>query len=214
MELQEKIMNKINGLLAKTVENGCTPEEAAAAAAMVQKLLAKYHLELGTYKDTGKEDVCACLVDCDKPWNHALAHTIAENMCCKVLRHRGAAGGTKLSFIGRETDLEACLATYDAFYEACKKGIRLEKIRCKEEYGTARNAEASYAFGFTQAIEEEMGKQCRALVLVTPEDVKAKQRELFPHVKHTNRHVNLNRDSYENGRRDGRDAAGRREIAG
>jgi uncharacterized protein YnzC (UPF0291/DUF896 family) len=38
----EKIINRINNLLAKTVENGCTPEEAAAAAAKAQELIAKY----------------------------------------------------------------------------------------------------------------------------------------------------------------------------
>ena len=40
------IKAKIEKLLTKTVENGCTMEEAAAAAKMVQKLIGKYHIEL------------------------------------------------------------------------------------------------------------------------------------------------------------------------
>ena len=47
------IRAKIEKLLAKTVENGCTMEEATAAAKMVQKLVKKYHIKLAVVGTMG-----------------------------------------------------------------------------------------------------------------------------------------------------------------
>lgn len=41
-----KIESKIKALLSKTVENGCTEQEAIAALAMARKLMAKYKVEI------------------------------------------------------------------------------------------------------------------------------------------------------------------------
>jgi hypothetical protein len=46
MTAREKIAAKIRALRAKTVENGCTEEEAMAAAAMVAKLLEQYNMSV------------------------------------------------------------------------------------------------------------------------------------------------------------------------
>lgn len=212
MEANEKIMNKINALLEKTTENGCTPAEAAEAAAMVQKLLAKHHLELTEQREVA-EDVLGCVEIMKHEWEARLANVLAENGCCQVVLHR-IGGEKKLSFMGRETDLNAVLALYDTFSDAIRKGIRKEQARCREEYGTAAGAEKSYAYGFISAVDEEMGRQCRALMLVTPQDVTDKMHELFPNLRTRKvRRVSLNADSYGRGRIDGKQAAGRREIA-
>lgn len=212
MEANEKIMNKINALLEKTTENGCTPAEAAEAAAMVQKLLAKHHLELTEQRDVA-EDVLGCVEIIKHEWEIRLASVLAENGCCEVVIHQRGRE-KKLSFMGRETDLNAVLSLYDTFSEAIKKGIRKEKIRCREEYGTARGAETSYAIGFISAVAQEMARQCKALMLVTPQDVTDKMNELFPNLRtRKTKSIALNADSYNRGKMDGRQAAGRREIA-
>lgn len=43
---KQKIAARIRALRQKTVENGCTEEEAAAAAAMIAQMLAKYNLTI------------------------------------------------------------------------------------------------------------------------------------------------------------------------
>lgn len=43
-EARQAKVDKINGLRAKTVANGCTPEEAASATALADQLMAKYGL--------------------------------------------------------------------------------------------------------------------------------------------------------------------------
>ena len=52
--MNEKIIKKIEKLLNQTVENGCTEQEALAAATMAQKLIAKHHIDvrqIGTDED-------------------------------------------------------------------------------------------------------------------------------------------------------------------
>lgn len=205
----DKILNRINNLLAKTVENGCTPEEAAAAAAMAQKLIAKHHIEI---RDAGevKEDIAACIEPMTKTWQHNLAHILAENTCCKAIL---TSDKKKVVFMGRETDLQAVLAMFDRFSEICKAGIKAEKARMLEEYGTTTRAEVSYALGFLSAIRDEMGKQCRALQLITPEDVTNKFKETFPNAVHgRSRSTRVNAGVYNRGRAAGQQAAGRKEI--
>ena len=43
---RKKIAERIRALRAKTTTNGCTEEEAAAAATMVAKLLERYNMTL------------------------------------------------------------------------------------------------------------------------------------------------------------------------
>ena len=52
--MQESISKKIQALLSKTVENGCTEEEASQAFSMAQKLMIKYNLDLS---DVEKESI-------------------------------------------------------------------------------------------------------------------------------------------------------------
>lgn len=206
----EKIINRINNLLSKTVENGCTPEEAAAAAAKAQELIAKHHVNM---RDAGEEneEIGACIESAVKTWQHNLAHIIAENTCCKVII---TADRKQMVFMGRETDLEAVLSLYDKLTDACKQGIKQEKARMKELYGTTAKVETSYALGFLQAVREEMGKQCRALQLITPEDVTAKFTETFPNAVHTrSRRVQINRGVFDRGHAAGRQQAGRQELS-
>ena len=205
----EKIINRINNLLAKTVENGCTPEEAAAAAAKAQELISKYHVDM---RDAGEpnEDIGACIESFSKSWQGSLAGVITENTCCKVIV---SADGKKLIFMGKDTDLQAALALYDTFSEAIKQGIKQEKARMMEEYGTTAKVETSYSMGFIKAIHEEMSKQCRALQLVTPEDVTQKFNEQFPTArKMQSRTVRVNRGVFDRGQAAGHAAAGRKEI--
>lgn len=206
----EKIINRINNLLAKTVENGCTPEEAAAAAAMAQKLIAKHHINM---RDAGEEteDIGACIESFSKTWQGSLAGVITENTCCKVII---SADGKKLIFMGKDTDLQAALALYDTFLEAIKAGIRAEKAKAKAQDLSTARIETSYAYGFIQAVKEEMDKQCRALQLVTPEDVEKKFAEQFPTARRVqSRKVKINRGIFDRGHAAGQDAAGRKAIS-
>ena len=212
-EKQQKIMERISNLLAKTVENGCTAEEAASAATMAQKLIAKYHVDMREY--TESEDVGTDTDMIQKPWQQTLATTIARNTCCDVVGSKvpGSRGVKRLTFIGRETDRLAVLQMYDRLLFACVRGISAEKKHYKEVYGHTRGVENSYAMGFINAVNNAMNEQCRALALVIPESVETKIKELFPRLKKTKAPTFKATEAFRRGYADGRSAAGRKSLA-
>lgn len=85
MENEEKIKLKINKLLARTIENGCSTEEALTAAAMAQKLIATYHIDMQNFA-ADEETIDQESRDITRLWQANLAHAVASNLCCKSIR--------------------------------------------------------------------------------------------------------------------------------
>ncbi|SFB10215.1 DUF2786 domain-containing protein [Selenomonas ruminantium] len=207
---KQKIMERIAKLMQKTEDNGCTPEEAAAAASMVQKLIAKHHVDMGEFREV--EDIAAEETFAGKPWMEYLANIIAENTCCQVVGDHIHRGKIILTFIGKDTDRTAALQIFDKLVNVCRVGIQREKAKSKLRYGTCRNVEHSYAMGFIIAVKKAMDEQCRALTLVVPEEVKAKTHELFPNVSTQKARPVRHAEAYTAGKQDGADAAGQKRI--
>lgn len=211
-EKQQKIMERINNLLNKTVANGCTPEEAAAAATMAQKLIAKHHVDMREFNES--EDVDSDEEYCSREWQTRLATVLANNTCCKMVYTVMGRGKRRLTFIGRDTERMAVLKMYDKLSEACQRGLTAEKRRYKEIHGTTAGVEHSYTLGFIRAVQSAMNEQCRALQLVTPEEVTNKMQELFPHCRTSSwKQKSVLGDCYANGKLAGQDAAGRKRLA-
>lgn len=222
MEANEKIMGKIANLMAKTVENGCTAQEAAAAATMAQKLIAKYHVDMRCYSDV--EEIEREETGITRSWQHSLATIVAANMCCKVIgstTYRNGKRQKTLIFVGRDTDRKSCMKVFDMLMEVCRKGIAREKRLAQESYGKTMGVEGFYSSGFISAVEKELEAQCRALVLVVPEAVEEKYHEFFPNAKKTpRRKISYYSDMRqglsgirERGEVDGREAASRKALA-
>lgn len=206
------IKAKIEKLLAKTVENGCTIEEAAAAAKMVQKLIGKYHIELaeiGNETETADSEILDA--KSVRKWEIRLVSVIANNMRCEaIVSHRYTDGNVnRKSFVyivGMDADRKAVILLYEKLRKICKVGMRKEQNYHKFMYGTSKGIADSYGTGFTQAIREEMGKQAKALVLVKPKEVDDKVQELFPNVRTKQVNVTCNTHAYNSGMSDGHNA--------
>lgn len=107
----ERILNLIKNLLNKTVENGCTEEEATSAAEKAQELLFKYNLEtidVDNYKkqdDKGIESDVFKAIFRDKKFAyrpfHELIFSVSEYNFCKGY----VIGDTWARFVGRKTDI-------------------------------------------------------------------------------------------------------------
>lgn len=206
------IKAKIEKLLAKTIENGCTVEEAASAAKMVQRLIKKYHVDLAEIGDEPeKADGERLDVKSVKKWEMRLISAIARNMRCEVIisRRYVATSVNRKSFvyiIGMDADRKAVISLYEKLRKICKVGMKEEQNYHKAMFGTSKGIADSYGFGFTQAIKGEMEKQAKALVLVTPKEVNDKVQELFPNARVTHTNVACNEHAYNSGVNDGRNA--------
>ncbi len=206
------IKAKIEKLLAKTIENGCTVEEAASAAKMVQRLIKKYHVDLAEVGDEPeKADSERLDTKSVKKWEMRLVSAIARNMRCEVIisRRYVATSVNRKSFvyiIGMDADRKAVISLYEKLRKICKVGMKKEQDYHKAMYGTSRGIADSYGFGFMQAIRSEMEKQAKAIVLVTPKEVDDKVQELFPHARIMHTNVACNEHAYNSGVNDGRNA--------
>jgi hypothetical protein len=94
-------LGRIRGLMAKTVDNGCTEAEAAAAAAAVDRLLGLYEINLDEV--TVKEQPIVTLsVKIDDHAIKASAYHIALFCDCRVW----ISGGIAVTYLGFTVDTE------------------------------------------------------------------------------------------------------------
>lgn len=183
-------VDKVVKLMSMTTERGCTMHEAIAAANLAQKYMAEYNLseadvEIGKQVPEEMFDpVVEEIIQVHRNWIKYLAHTVANNMRCTALlftRNRKSF----VRFIGRQSDKEIAVATFWMLFDACSEGIQQERYRAYQEYNNVQGIEGAYAMGFVEAVQKEMGKQCQALMLIQPDDVKDYIKEQYPfvHVK-------------------------------
>lgn len=153
----DKVRSRIQALRAKTVENGCTQDEALAAAAKVAELLDRHALELS-----------------DIEWNAAVCETrpyglhrkkripladcigaIAHFCDCKVWREKEASGEARFVFFGLPADAEAALSLAGMVEEAVR--TELGRYKTSPAYGRLRHqdrhlANGSFALGMVSSI--------------------------------------------------------------
>ena len=108
----EKLKGRIQALRAKTVENGCTEEEALSAAAKVAELLDQYDLSLTDIEL--REEACEraefeTLRKQGVPLDTCIP-AIAEFADCKVWREKNQIGEFRFVFFGMRAD--AAVAHY------------------------------------------------------------------------------------------------------
>ena len=213
----EKILRKISALMNVTVQNGATVDEALTAAKKAQELIAKYHVTL-IDAPTEKENIGEDNFEGSRKWIQLLANIICQNMSCRLILFTENRK-TFLKFIGRDSDRFAALKTLQMLLEVCQNGIAKEKIRAKFNSNSSRGVEIAYATGFIRAVDEEMGKQCRALMLVTPSDVDAHIEKNYPYIKNIRSKLTYQfRDKNDieiansNGYRDGKNILAQRRL--
>jgi hypothetical protein len=157
----DKLRTRIQGLRAKTIDNGCTESEALSAAAKVAELLDRYDLSL--------TDVEIREVPCERreyethrrkrmPLDDCIG-SIAEFCDCRVWREKNSAGETRYVFFGLRSDIE--VAHY--LTELVDAAVRSELGRYKTtaEYQRFRHQErhtanASFALGMVASIADKL----------------------------------------------------------
>ena len=157
----DKLKVRIQALRAKTIDNGCTEDEALSAAAKVAELLDRYDLSL--------TDVELRAAPCERrvyethrkkriPLDDCIG-AIAHFCDCRVWREKDAAGESSYVFFGLRPDIE--VAHYLA--ELIDAAVRAELGRFKTsvDYGRLRHQErylanASFALGMVASIADKL----------------------------------------------------------
>jgi len=157
----DKLRTRIQGLRAKTIDNGCTEGEALAAAAKVAELLDRYDLSL--------TDVELREAPCERrayethrkkriPLDDCIG-AIADFCDCRVWREKNRAGEARYVFFGLRSDIE--VAHY--LTELIDTAVRSELGRYKttSDYRQFRHQErhvanASFALGMIASIADKL----------------------------------------------------------
>lgn len=157
----DKLKARIQGLRAKTIDNGCTEGEALAAAAKVAELLDRYDLSL--------TDVELRDAPCERreyethrkkriPLDDCIG-AIADFCDCRVWRERNSAGEARYVFFGLRSDVEVAHYLTDLIDTAVR--TELGRYKITPDYRSFRHQErhvanASFALGMVASIADKL----------------------------------------------------------
>lgn len=157
----DKLKARIQGLRAKTTENGCTEAEAISAAAKVAELIDRYDLSLPDL-EIGEAQCERREYETQRNKRMPLGDCIGAiaNFCdCRVWREKGPKGETRYVFFGLRSDVEAAHYLTDLIDSA----IRFELGRYKTSaayqqfrYDERHMANASFALGMVASVADKL----------------------------------------------------------
>jgi hypothetical protein len=169
----DRIIQRIQALRAKTVDHGCTEEEAMAATAKVAELLDRYDLTLDEISvrkaaceavgvDTGRRRR-APVDSCNQP--------LADFCDCRVWSEQTESGVLRYFFFGLKADVEAARLLYDlidAAFETETAVFRDAEIYQALRGGDRRTALNSFHIGLANGISAKLRRLKNARRTPTP----------------------------------------------
>lgn len=218
----ERIIEKIRKVLELS-KNNPSEEEARAASLQAQKLLAKYHLEIGDIESTeaNVDDIeeVRTHVGMGNKWKYQLAGIVSRNFRCRHFYY----GKDTVVFYGHSTDAKVAKEVFDFLFKEGKRKASAKQREAKKIYGTTTGVFNAYIVGFMNGVRKALEEQCTALVLVVPKEVNEKYEEKssgFKKMKNSGVNVRTYdsmlsccQDVMEEGERHGRDIAGQKKLS-
>jgi hypothetical protein len=159
----EDILSRIGKLLALASNHAATPDEAATAMAMAQKLLETHNLSMDQVEQahgrkTKESEVARGKTQVGK-WEVDLYVAIAQANYCKVLRQRRY----DLYLIGRPVNMQAAQAMFAWIRDQAERLWREEWDNDpRHEYMNWRTHKAGFYRGFTTRIWRRLSEQAEA----------------------------------------------------
>jgi hypothetical protein len=154
----DKLKGRLQALRAKTIDNGCTEEEALAAAAKVAELLDRHDLSLSDLEI--REEQCEqSAVATNRKQRQpisACVPAIADYCDCKVWREKDADGRIRYVFFGLRPGIEMAHYVYDVISVAMQAAwVRYAGERRLIRYG--QDEKGSFLFGMAVSVAAKLG---------------------------------------------------------
>jgi len=156
-----RVIERIQALRAKTVEQGCTEQEALAAARKIAELLERYGLSLSEI-DMRRQTCDAVGVETERKRRGALDNCVPPiaNFCdCKAWGEKTAAGTIRYVFFGLPADVEAAHSLYDLIacaFETETGTFKTNTLYREMPSGERRNAVNSFQIGLAAGINGKL----------------------------------------------------------
>lgn len=190
-QVPQQVMELMEKLKAMTIENGCTPSEAASAAARLQDMLFKYQISIAEVGD--RNDIGEPIVDhqFDTGYSQRMpseygqfAAAIATGFQCKMVR-----SGRKLHFVGAKSDAVVAAFFVETVYPKVRLAGCAEVRRLGKSGLSATPYVAAFVVGASVEIRDrliarysqpDLPSSVAALVPLKKQKVEDKLNELFP----------------------------------
>lgn len=209
-----KIAEKIQHLLDKTVANGASEAEAQNALLLAQKLMKKYNINQeslgGEEKISYSLEACKVRVNPRSKW---MCMVIANSFAVKAI-----LSGGKICYFGRTMNVTAAKSALEFAHKVMEHGMtkacRNHGLSGTEDKGASLIYNA-YAQGFIHGLKEVLDAQTVALTIVVPEDVKTEFAKRFPNLgkaRSSGWKAGNYSEDYNAGKRDGSQVMAKRSL--
>lgn len=153
----DKLKTRLQALRAKTIANGCTEEEALAAAAKVAELLDRHDLSLSDLEI--REEQCEqAAIETNRKQRQPISAcipAIAEYCDCKVWQERDEAGRVRYVFFGLRPGTEMAHYVYDVIAAAMRTAW--ERYASTQRFiRYASDEKGSFLFGMAVSIADKL----------------------------------------------------------
>lgn len=153
----DKLKSRLQALRAKTVMNGCTEEEALAAAAKVAELLDRHDLSLSDLEI--REEQCEqSAIATNKKQRQpisACVPAIAEYCDCKVWRDKDVEGRIRYVFFGLRPSIEMAHYVYDVISVTMRNAWE-QYARTQRFIRYGHDEKGSFLFGMAVSIADKL----------------------------------------------------------
>ena len=176
-----RVIERIRGLRAKTIDQGCTEQEALAAADKVAELLDRYGLSLGEI-DLRQQACQGFGIESTRKRSGALDEclsSIAQFCDCRAWNEMSEAGTIRSVFFGLPADVEAARYLYERVAMALQtETAAFQKSHIYDEAGGGRaKSTRSFRWGLAGGIRTKLLQRKAER---TETSIKASGRDLVP----------------------------------
>lgn len=209
--MDSKVIEKVKKLLALSESDN--EAEAKNAMLKAQKLMAKNGLTLEEVSESSFSETESIILEGSHKWNAKfripLATILAENFRCETFM-----SDNQIYFFGHADDCRICTEVFNSAYNFVYSRGNKFYNEAKKFGRETKGVFNSYAMGFLYGLDNALKIQAKALMIVTPEDVKSEFKEMTSGWKTKNSKGPNCTDygAYTKGRADGENFTGNKQI--
>lgn len=154
VDARKKMLEKVKAILAKTMDRGCTEEEAMTALAKARELMATYEIDENELQDA-TENATMHRTAMSDPYEikRNLSVNVGKFTNCKALSDRDQT----IMFAGKDGDIMFATWLLDTLQRYVMRALRqYQADRAKKKLGNSNLTSSSFVAGCTTRINEKL----------------------------------------------------------
>jgi hypothetical protein len=156
-DARKKMLDKVKAILSKTMENGCTEEEAMAALAKARELMATYEIDEAELNQFEQEASKLHKTGNSDPYDIKNGLCVPVAKFCRCQGFNGAVNKWGITFVGFESDVIFATWLLDTLQRFIMRALRdFQKQRAVKGIPNSNYTSASFVIGCTARIAEKL----------------------------------------------------------